>query len=320
MTKADLINSVTRTFYKAKFGLKKHSPEILVVTGVIGTVASAVMACRATTKINFVLEDTKHKVDVIHGSVERGETLTQDEKGNLVPVPYSEEDSKKDLAIVYARTGLEFVKLYGPSVLLGVASLGCILTSHNIIRKRNIALAAAYATVDKSFKDYRGRVIERFGKDLDEELRFNVKAKEVEETVTNEDGTEQTVKKTVKTVGPHLYSGYARCFDETCTCWTKDPETNLWFLMQQQDWANEKLRRQGYLFLNDVYKSLGMQVTAAGQQVGWIYDEKHPVGDNYVDFGIHDLHDESKRLFVNGYERSIWIDPNVDGNILDLLP
>lgn len=320
MTKVEFINNVTRTFHKAKFGLMKHSPEILVVAGVVGTVASAVMACKATTKIHSIMDETKQRVDVIHDGVERGEVLTQSENGTLVPASYSHEDGKKDLAIVYAQTGWKFVKLYGPSVLLGAASLGCILTSHNIIRKRNIALAAAYATIDQSFKDYRGRVIERFGKELDQELKYNIKAEKIEEEVTHEDGTTQVVEKTVPTVAGSQYSGYARCFDETCTGWTRDAETNHFFLVQQQNYANEKLKRQGYLFLNDVYKSLGMQQSAAGQCVGWIYDEKNPIGDNYVDFNIHDLHDREKRLFANGYETSIWLDFNVDGDILHLMP
>lgn len=318
MTKVELINTVTRNLHKVKFGLKKHSPEILVVAGVVGVVASAVMACKATTRVSAILEETKESVDGVHEVL--GNPVLQQKYIERYGEEYTVDASKKDLAKIYLHTGLNFVKLYGPSVILGAASLGCILTSHNIIRKRNVALAAAYATIDQGFKDYRGRVIERFGKELDQELRYNIKAKEIEDTVVNEDGSEQTIKKTVNVVEPTQYSGYARCFDETCSNWDRDAERNLFFLLQQQNWANEKLQRQGYLFLNDVYKMLGMQQTAAGQVVGWIYDTKNPIGDNYVDFGIHDLHDEAKRLFVNGYEKSIWIDFNVDGDILDLMP
>ena len=73
MTIKQLTTNVTRAFHKAGFQLKKHSPEILVVTGVIGTVASAVLACKATTKVNFVLEETKAQIDVIHTGAEKGE-------------------------------------------------------------------------------------------------------------------------------------------------------------------------------------------------------------------------------------------------------
>lgn len=308
--KTDIMKNVTRNFNKIGFQLKKHSPEILVVAGVVGAVTSAVMACKATTKVHDILEDTKTKVDQVH------EVLANDD---IPEEKYSVEDSKKDLAIIYAQTGFEFIKLYGPSVALGVLSITAILTSNNILRKRNLALAAAYTTIDRSFKEYRGRVVERFGKDLDHELKHNIKAKEIEETVTNEDGTEITETKTVDVANPTEHSDYARFFDEACSGWTKDPELNLMFLKRQQSYANDLLQRRGYLFLNEVYDMLGIPRTKAGQVVGWVYDENCPVGDNYVDFGIYDMHREKCRDFVNGYERTILLDFNPDGNILDLM-
>lgn len=311
MAKVEILNSVTRTFHQVGFQLKKHSPEILVVAGVIGTVASAVVACKATTKLSSILDETKENVDLIHDGMEKGEVQGKE---------YTLEDGKKDLTIVYAQTGLKLVKLYAPAVILGAVSLTGILTSHNILRKRNIALAAAYATVDQGFKEYRGRVVDRFGEALDRELKYNIKAKEVEETVVNEDGTEKTVKKTVQVASINPESDYARFFDETSTAWTKCPEDNLVFVKCQQNYANELLQKRGHLFLNEVYDMLGMQRSKAGQHVGWVYDKNgNGPGDNYVDFGIYDLHDEQKRLFVNGYERSILLDFNVDGEIYELL-
>ena len=309
MTKADFANKVSRTFHKVGFTLKKHSPEILVVTGVVGTVVSAVLACKATTKINTILDETKRNVTVIHDCTRNPDIADK----------YTKEDSKKDLAIVYAQTGLKLAKLYAPAVLLGAASIGCILTSHNIVHKRNIALAAAYATVDGSFKDYRKRVVERFGKELDRELNFNIKAKEVEEVVTDENGEEKVVKKNVEVMDPCGYSRFARIFDDGCTGWDPDPEYSLMFLKQQQNVANEILKAKGILFLNEVYEMLGFPRSKAGQVVGWVYDEKNPVGDNFVDFGIYNKYDPNARRFVNGVEKVIILDFNVDGVVYDLL-
>lgn len=310
MKKLDFITNMTRSFHKAGFQLKKHSPEILVVAGVVGTVASAIMACKATTKLSSILEESKENVEAIHECANNPEMAEK----------YTEEDSKKDLTIVYAQTGLKLVKLYAPSVIIGVTSLACILTSNNILRKRNIALAAAYATVDKGFKEYRGRVIERFGKELDKELKYNIKAKEIEEKIIDENGEEKTVTKTVQVVDPSKNSPYAKFFGEACTGWTKDPEYNLMFLRRQQDFANDKLKSQGYLFLNDVYEMLGIDKTKEGQVVGWIYDEKNPIGDNFVDFGIYDDERNPRvRAFVNGYEPVILLDFNVDGNIWNMM-
>lgn len=318
MKKPEIMNNITRTFNKAAFKFKKHSPEILVVAGVVGVVGSTVMACKATTKVNDILDDTKDQLDKIHEAGERlenGETLMLKDGEE-----YTVEQNKKDLTIVYAQTALKFAKLYAPSVIIGGLSITAILTGHNITRKRNIALAAAYTAVDKSFKEYRGRVVERFGEALDKELKYGIKSKEVDEVVTNEDGTESVVKKTVDVVdatNPMNVSEYARFFDDGCAGWTKDPEYNLMFLRDQQRYANDLLKSKGHLFLNEVYDLLGIPRTKAGQIVGWIYDEKHPNGDNFVDFGIYDTNKTANRDFVNGYERTILLDFNVDGNIWD---
>ena len=310
MNKNEIMNNITRKFHKIGFQFKKHSPEILVIAGVVGGVASAVMACKATTKAGDILDDTKKQIDVIHQGME---------DGKIHEVEYTQEDGKKDLAIVYTQTAVKFIKLYGPSVVLGTASIVAILAGHNITRKRNAALTAAYATIDRSFKDYRNRVIERFGEELDRELKYNIKSEEVEETVTNEDGTESTVKKTVSVVDPNTISNYARIYDDGNTCWSKSPELNLAFLKTQQNYFNDLLKSRGHVFLNEVYDALGFERTQAGQIVGWVYDEEYPIGDNFIDFGIYDINDPAKVRFVNGQERSILLDFNVDGNVWELL-
>lgn len=306
----EIMNTITRKFHRIGFQLKKHSPEIFVVAGVVGGVTSAVMACKATTKAGDIIEDTKSQLDIIHKGME---------DGNIRGVEYTKEDGTKDLTIVYTQTAVKFIKLYGPAVALGTVSIVSILAGHNITRKRNLALTAAYATIDNSFKQYRNRVIERFGEELDRELKYDVKTKEVEETVVNEDGTESTVKTTVNVIDPNTISDYSRIFDECNPSWSKSPEHNLVFLKQQQNYANDLLKSRGHLFLNEVYDMLGFPRTQAGQIVGWVYDDVNPVGDNYVDFGIYNLDSERARAFVNGYERSILLDFNVDGNVWKLL-
>ena len=313
MSKFAIVNSVTRSFHKAGFQLKKHSPEILVVAGVVGVVASAVMACKATTKVSGVLDKAKEDIEVIHEGAEKGYIV--DTKTNT-KVDYSVEDSKKDLTITYVQTGLKLVKLYAPSVIFGALSITGILASNHILRKRNVALAAAYTVVDKGFKQYRGRVVERFGEELDKELKYGIKAKEVEEVVQNEDGTETVVKKTINVASQlDLYSDYARFFDDGCAGWDPNTEYSLTFLKHQQNYANDLLKSRGHLFLNEVYDMLGIPRSKAGQVVGWIYDPTDNTRDNYVDFGIYDTWKANSREFVNGHEPVIILDFNVDGDI-----
>lgn len=315
MNKTEIMNAVSRRFHKIGFAAKKHSPELLIIGGIVSGVAATVAACYATTKVSGVVEDTREQVDKVHRCVD-ADNLT-DENHN--PVEYTEEDAKADLAKIYIQTGVKFVKLYAPAVVLGAVSVGCVLMSHNILRKRNLALAAAYATERLGFKEYRERVIERFGKDLDKELKYNIRAKEVQETIIDEEtGEEKTVTRTVQVADINARSQYARFFDETNDMWQRNAEHNLTFLLQQQNYANDLLRARGYVFLNEVYDMLNIRRSVAGQIVGWIYDERNH-HDNYIDFGIHNIHDKNCRDFVNGRERSILLDFNVDGEIWNIL-
>ena len=298
-----------RMYNNTKNVVQKHSPEILAGVGVVGVVASTVMACKATMKLNDILEESKETRDKIR----------EVESNPRYEEQYSHEDAKKDLTINYTQTAMKIAKLYAPAVILGSASLGCLLASNDILRKRNAALSAAYMTVDKSFKEYRQRVVDRFGEEVEKEIRYNIKAEEVTSTVVAEDGSETTITETVKTMDPNLYSDYAKFFDEANPYWQKDPEYNFMFLKSQQQYANDLLKARGRLFLNEVYEMLGIDKTKAGQIVGWVYNPENPIGDNFVDFGIFDMSKERVRAFVNGYEPNILLDFNVDGNIWDLM-
>jgi hypothetical protein len=314
--KQEFLNSINKLTKHASLRIKKYSPEALMGLGVVGVIGSTVLACIATTKVSEIIENKKEQIDQVHECLEDPD------------IDYTEEDSKKDLTIIYVKTGLNLLKIYAPAIILGSLSLSTIISSHAIMKKRNVALAAAYATVDKGFKNYRKNVVERFGESVDKELRYNIKTKEIETKYIDKNGKEKTKKEQVMTIDNPTQgiSDYARFFDEwTSDDYRKDSEYNLMFLRRQQDYANEKLKVQGHLFLNEVYDMLGIPRSKEGQIVGWIYDKDNPSRYNYVDFGIYNLSNlseeqkERKMAFVNGYERSILLDFNVDGPIYELL-
>ena len=170
---------IKNTVNSCKLAASKHSPEILVVTGIVGVVTSAVMACKETRRLDPVLEAHKQNAEAVHKKYAQNP---------------DERAEKRELTGVYLKTGLGFVKLYGPSVTLGALSITGILASNNILRKRNMALAAAYATIDASFKQYRGRVIERFGEQADKELRLGAHQEKIEVTETDENGKEKPLQ------------------------------------------------------------------------------------------------------------------------------
>ena len=298
--KTEILKSVNGVTSKAVMKLKKHSPGILVVAGIAGTVVSAVLACKATTKVAEILDETKGTLDTIHEGMETGAINGQE---------YTNEDGKKDTVVVYAQTGMKLAKLYGPAIILGTLSITSILASNNILRKRNVALGAAYAAIDKSFKEYRGRVIERFGEQVDTELKYDIKAKKFEEIeVDPETGKEKKVKKTVMVADPNLQSDYAVYFDSKSRNYETNPDYNRMFLKAQQAFANDKLQTRGHLFLNEVLDDLDLPRTPAGQIVGWTKDGP----DGYVNFRIVEVERETED---GRHEPALLLDFNVEGNI-----
>lgn len=298
--KTEIMKSVNGVASKAVMKLKKHSPEILVVAGIAGTVVSAVLACKATTKVAEILDETKGTLDTIHEGIETGAINGQE---------YTTDDGKKDTVVVYAQTGMKLAKLYGPAIILGTLSITSILASNNILRKRNVALGAAYVAIDKSFKEYRGRVIERFGDQVDTELKYGIKAKKFEEIeVDPETGKEKKVKKTVMVADPNLQSDYAVYFDSKSRNYETNPDYNRMFLKAQQAFANDKLQTRGHLFLNEVLDDLDLPRTPAGQIVGWTKGGP----DGYVNFRIVEVERETED---GRHEPALLLDFNVEGNI-----
>ena len=306
--KQEIINKATRLLSSTQYQVKKHSPEILMVAGIAGTIVGTVLACKATTKVSEIIEEKNKNVEDVH-------TYLEDNTKE-----YTEEDSKKDLTIIYAQTGVKLFKLYAPAIGVMALSFASIIAGHKVLKKRNIAIAAAYAAIDKGFKQYRKNVIEEFGESVDQQMRFGLKSKEVKKK--DKDG--KTVKETEYYIDPDSnpldnISEYARFFDATSNNFEKDPEYNMMFLRRQQDYANEMLKSRGHLFLNEVYDLLDIPRSKAGQVVGWVYDKNgNTKGDNYVDFGLY-RNDQGTRRFVNGLEYNILLDFNVDGVIYDLI-
>lgn len=304
----------------ARLGLKaqKHAPEALVIGGAVLVVGSAVYACKQTLKAQKVLEDFDNDIRQIEECESTGKTMDP-ESGDILP--YSVDDAKSDKKKLYARTGVDLVKCYAAPVLAGTLGLGMMLGAHKILKNRNAALAVAYSNLLTNFNQYQARVKEKLG----EEEEFILRSGAVKEPVIfeNEDGTEETKDAVVMHDNGTGHSVYARIFDETNSNWSKNPSSNLRFLKMQQNFLNDKLRCEGHLFLNDVYRCLGFKETSEGQLVGWIWDPDNPshMGDNYVDFGMYEFfHDvDEKREFLNGYNASIWLDFNVDGIVYDLI-
>lgn len=286
----------TRALGRAILKSKKNSPHIFFAAGVAGGVGSTVLACRATLQLSEkvdALQDTVGEVKAL------GEAAIDDPKS-----AYSSKEYNKDLGYVYAMGTLEIVRLYLPAVVLGGASVMALTGSHVVLARRNAALTATVGMLSTAFEGYRQRVAAEFGKERELDIYHGVE----EEPCLDEKGKEIG---TVKVVDPNALSPYSRFFDEYSPNWEKNAEINRLFVQAQQQYFNHILNSRGHVFLNEIYDALGIERSQEGAVVGWIRDGE---GDNYIDFGIFEV---QNRDFVNGQERSILLDFNVDGVVYD---
>jgi hypothetical protein len=294
-------NAVSAKFGRQLLHLQKASPQLMFAAGVVGVVGSGVLACRATLRLDEVFtraESLKVAAHVLHSDEEQTD--------------YDDKRYAKDLTIIKVKTILDITKLYGPAIGLGAISVALLTGSHVTLNKRNASLAAAYASVDQAFEQYRGRVKDQLGDDADREFRYGTRTDS--ETVDTGDGKKKVVKHTRydEKAGP---SQYARFFDQTCSPFKRNPEYNAVFLKAQQSYFNNLLTAQGHVFLNEVYDALGIPRSQAGAVVGWVLGKG---GDDYIDFGIFDdKNNPHVRDFVNGHEDAILLDFNVDGVVFD---
>lgn len=300
------INTKTlrKSFKKAQLTVRKHSPEILMVAGVIGTVAGAVMACKETLELEDVLDECKQE------KMELEEQYAMCEE-------YSEDALKKDQVKLTIKQVAKIVKLYAPSVIMEATSIGVIFASNDIMRKRNASMAAAYATLNSMYKRYRQNVIESYGEEVDKDMRFGVKHEKV--TEIDEDGNKVKIDARIVDLDNTALaiSDYSRFFQSGCKGFdASSGRYNLLYLKGIQAMFNNKLIADGYVMLNDVYRELGFDTIPEGWSIGWVYDEENPIGDNYIDFGLYEARNKNQRA-VNDWEPVILMDFNVDGNLYE---
>lgn len=287
---------------------KKYSPELLMAAGIVSIIGGTVLACKATTKLEKVIDETETDIYDIEQKY--------DEEINKYDMPPEiRQDANKqrnhDLMVVRAKGAARIAKLYLPAVSLEVVGIGCMMAAHGIMKKRNVALMAAYKAVEQGFNEYRQRVIEEYGEDIDRHLRFGTQMQEV--VTTDEDGKPKI--DVVEVADANHHSPYAIFFEEGSRRWSKDPSRNLLFLKAQQQYMNDLLIARGHVFLNEALEALGYDHTKAGSIVGWRLT-KDGSTDNFIDFGIYD---KQNIRFVNGVENVALLDFNVDGIIYDKL-
>ena len=294
-----LPSNVTRGFGKAKLTLSEHSSDITMVIGVITLVGSIAEAIHGTFKFMEHLKTYESNLEKINKVQKAQEAGQGDEELMSIDI----KAAKREAALELAKGG---VKSYWPTAVLGVGSVVSFGASVGLMKAKYLRTSAVLATTiaDKTFLE--NAVRDKYG---EEELR-NLQTEMPDEKEINAHVDESTGKVVEEPKSPVYHSIFAKFFDEANPNWTKSPEDNRMFLQQKEQMANWYLENRGYLFLNDVYASLGIPKTKAGEICGWIWNPDG--GIHQVSFGIFRKDSEAARAFVNGFERSILLEFNCE--------
>lgn len=304
-------------FNKVMFWGRRRSPELLVAASIIAAAGSIVLAIKATPKAELVLEKANKDLKRIKSDMNDDNKIANKE--------YSVSLGKKELTKVYAKTSLELGKLYLPTAIgFGLTVTG-ILGSHRIMKGRNVALAAAYTTLENGYRSYRERVAAKVGEKVERDIFRNV-YEEDKEVIVDKDGNEVFTIKKVK--GPHVKvdSDFAVIYDSNAKDWQRDTNLNLNLLALREKYLNQKLQYEGAVFLHEVYEEIGIDISSLGESklqasriLGWIYDPADDTRDSYISFGLFDRmgnRTEATMEALRNNDQELFLEFNVDGDIL----
>lgn len=310
MNVTDIRNALTQKMGLTGLKIQKYSPEILLGVGLVGMAATVVMASKATLKVN----DLSIEIEEERAEIELAEEAGKTSSGK----PYSNEDYTKDLVVHHVQSGLKYAKLYAPTAAVGALSIWAILASHGIMARRQVALVAAYNLLSEGWAAYRQRVIEHVGEEKENLIYTGVEEVEIVETEVDDEGKKKKVKK-VRYGAPKL-SRYARLYDNSSTQFHDSPILNKAFLLGMQRHMNDLLLIDGFVFLNQVYRDLGLPLCPEGQLVGWVLKSPEQMRaegrDGYISFGLDNVINQD---FMNGHNDTVWLDFNVDGLVYNLI-
>lgn len=264
MNNKDKFNIILNT---VKNKVVKHSPEILLGVGIVSGIAAVGFAIRSTRDVDVVIDGLKNNLDDVKTA-----------KETLEPEKYPIEAYRKDLVTSYATAGINLAGLYTPTIVCEAISIASLLTSFNVLSKRNAALTAAFAGVYSEYISYRERVAQRYGQEVEYELYNDISVEEIEVEKEGKDGKKKVVKEKVKKENltekvNSFFVGKDYC-TEWEDCWDKDVNTDFIKirLMQAEPVLNRRLASEGFIYMSDIMKTCGVKQTNASRNLAITYD------------------------------------------------
>lgn len=302
-----------------KMFFKRHGSKILLGAGIAANGAAVVTAVRATTKLPEQISDNLEKIKLIKKEIAESTN------------PESTELKKKELTSQYVEIGKKTIKAYLPSVGLFVGGTGMIIGGHSIVVNQLATTSTILATTQKSYDNYRKRVIDAIGEDKEHKIYNNLKEDKTVEVEEVDPKTGEVKKVKEKSLQANIdYYDYNKFIwgpEWLCSPYLIPEETRLDFLVKAEGELSTRLRREGFLFLSDVIDYLGLdrdrltdEQLKALRTAGWVYDPTDDEIDSFVDLGLRlpsgNYTPEAKQLSL-GIHDDIVLSMNCCGNIVN---
>lgn len=315
MDKEKLINSGKEIAKSVSMTLKDHAPEICQVIGIVGIGVGTVMACKATLKLKKV--SRTNELDLAQ---------TRSFEYN------NSRNRGKELTFSYMRCGWRYTKLYGLSGMVLSGSTFLLCYSAKMWKDRYIGVSALYTALSNTFSAYRGRAIDRFGKEVDAELLTGTRKETIKEKVVDEDGKTKTVKKEIDILDAEVDQNLL--VYEFGPTWPDGSKNYLWsddrdHMVAQlgliESELNEKLDRRafnkaycGKMSLSEVLNKLQIprdnrhnKEAELMERLNGYTATKDPNGvPHRISFGIHDCRKAEMEDFINHERDTLLIEIN----------
>ena len=213
---------------------KRHGSTILTIAGGVGVIATSIMAVKATPKATQIIEKAK---------AVKGEELT-----TVETIQYT-------------------WKTYIPTAMMAVGTISCIFGANVTGKRHQAALVSAYTLVDSSYRQYKRKLVELYGKETHNSIIDALAVEKAQE---------------VGIYAESLCTNNCLTDDEACG----DPvlfydeysdryfESTIEQVITAQYHFNRNFTLRGYCTLNELYEFLGLETTDYGATVGWSVEDE----------------------------------------------
>lgn len=209
-----------------------NSPTILTSVGVVGTLTTAYLAGKASFQVGGAI--AAHNAEVSTGP-------------EMVMTP-------REIVEFVTEEGLW--KLYISPAVMALATVTCIIGANKVGARRAAGLAAGYTIVEKSFEEYRDKVVEKFGERKEQAVHDEIAQDRINATYSDD----------VRLLG---VSEGEICYDSFGGQYFLNSVEGINAAINV---LNNLINNDGFASLADLYRLLEMETPPFSESIGWNSD------------------------------------------------